>query len=62
VPISIAKIPDDTMTPFLMAVAMTVLFTALLLKSMGIALAAVVACLFVAAAWLWPEPERRVSA
>jgi heme/copper-type cytochrome/quinol oxidase subunit 1 len=62
VPISIAKMPDDTMTPFLMAVAMTVLFTALLLKSMGIALAAVVACLFVAAAWLWPEPERRVSA
>jgi heme/copper-type cytochrome/quinol oxidase subunit 1 len=62
VPISVAKMPDDTMTPFLMAIALTVLFTALLLKSMGIALAATIACLFVAAAWLWPEPERRVRA
>jgi cytochrome c oxidase subunit 1/cytochrome c oxidase subunit I+III len=60
VPISVAKMPDDTMTPFLLAVAMTVMFAALLLKSMGIALAATVACLIVAGVWLWPETERRV--
>jgi hypothetical protein len=33
-------------------------FAALLLKAMWIALAAVIASLLVAAAWLWPEPER----
>ena len=60
VPVSIAKMPDDTMTPFLMAAFMAVLFTALLLKSMGVALGATVACLIVAAVWLWPEVERRV--
>ena len=58
VPISIAKMPEDTLTPFLMAIAMTVMFAALLLKSMGIALVAVIACLIIAGAWLWPEPER----
>jgi hypothetical protein len=26
---------------------------------MGLALTATIACLIVAAAWLWPEPERR---
>ena len=59
VPISVAKMPDDTLAPFLMAVALTVLFAALLVKAMGWALAATIACLFVAAVWLWPEPERR---
>jgi cytochrome c oxidase subunit 1/cytochrome c oxidase subunit I+III len=59
IPMSVAKMPDDTLTPFLMAVAMTVLFAALLLKAMGLALTATIACLIVAAAWLWPEPERR---
>jgi cytochrome c oxidase subunit 1/cytochrome c oxidase subunit I+III len=61
-PLSVAKMPDDTMTPFLMAVFLTVMFSALLLKSMGIALAATLACVAVAAAWLWPEVERRVRA
>ena len=60
VPLSIAKMPDDTLAPFLMAAAMTVLFTALLVKSMGIALGATLACLLVAGMWLWPETERRV--
>jgi hypothetical protein len=41
-----------------MAIALTVVFAALLLKAMWIALAAVIASLLVAAAWLWPEPER----
>ena len=60
IPLSVATMPDDTSTPFLMALCLTVLFTALLLKSMGIALGATIACLIVAAVWLWPEEERRV--
>jgi cytochrome c oxidase subunit 1/cytochrome c oxidase subunit I+III len=54
--------PEDTLTPFLMAVALTVLFAALLLKSMAVAAAATLLCLLVAAVWLWPEEERVVRA
>ena len=61
-PIAIAKMPEDTLMPFLMAVALTVMFAALLVKAMALALAAVVASLAVAAVWLWPEPEREVHA
>ncbi|HTK29672.1 MAG TPA: cytochrome c oxidase subunit I [Vicinamibacterales bacterium] len=57
-PVGVAKMADDTATPLYMAIALTVLFSALLLKAMWVALAAVAACLLVAAAWLWPEPER----
>jgi hypothetical protein len=52
---------DDTLTPLCLAIALTVLFAALLLKAMWIALAAVIAALAAAAAWLWPEPERQVA-
>jgi cytochrome c oxidase subunit 1/cytochrome c oxidase subunit I+III len=62
VPIAVAKMPEDTLTPFLMAVALTVLFAALLLKSMAVAAAATLLCLLVAAVWLWPEEERVVRA
>jgi heme/copper-type cytochrome/quinol oxidase subunit 1 len=58
VPIGIAKMADDTMTPFYLAVALTVLFMALLFKLLWVALAALLLCGAVAAAWLWPEPER----
>jgi heme/copper-type cytochrome/quinol oxidase subunit 1 len=60
-PIGVAKMVDDTATPLYMAIALTVLFAALLVKSMWIALAAVIASFAVAAAWLWPEPERHVA-
>jgi hypothetical protein len=48
------------MTPFLMAVSLTVLFAALLVKSLGVALAATLVSFAIAAVWLWPEEERRV--
>jgi cytochrome c oxidase subunit 1/cytochrome c oxidase subunit I+III len=60
IPIAVAKMPEDTSTPFLMALSLTALFTALLVKAMSVALAATIACLIVAAVWLWPEEERRV--
>ena len=61
-PLAVAKMPEDTLTPFLMAVTLTVLFAALLLKAITLALVAVIASLFVAGVWLWPEPEREVAA
>jgi heme/copper-type cytochrome/quinol oxidase subunit 1 len=60
-PIGVAKMPDDTATPFYLAIALTAVFTALLLKAMWFALAAVIASLIVTAIWLWPEPERSVA-
>jgi cytochrome c oxidase subunit 1/cytochrome c oxidase subunit I+III len=59
VPVSIAKMPEDTVTPLLMAIAMTALFSAVLVHAMRTSLLALVACLIVAAVWLWPEPERK---
>jgi hypothetical protein len=53
--------PDDTLTPFLMAVTLTAMFTALLLHAPGVALIAAGASAIVAGAWLWPERERRVA-
>jgi len=41
-----------------MAVAMTVVFAAVLLKALWIAGLATLVCFIVMAAWLWPEPER----
>jgi cytochrome c oxidase subunit I len=60
-PTALSKMPDDSLMPFLMAVAMTVVFSALLLKAMWTVLAAVVACLAVAAIWLWPKPEKVIA-
>ena len=55
-----AKMPGDTLTPLMMTLSLTVLFSALLFKLMWIALAGVVACIVTAGVWLWPEPERTV--
>jgi heme/copper-type cytochrome/quinol oxidase subunit 1 len=60
VPVAMAKMADDTLTPLLMTLSLALLFSALLFKLMWLALAGVVGCLAVAAAWLWPEPERIV--
>lgn len=58
VPWALAKMPGGTLMPPLMALGLSVLFAALLVKAMWLALAGVVACLLIAAGWLWPEPER----
>jgi cytochrome c oxidase subunit 1/cytochrome c oxidase subunit I+III len=58
VPVAMAKMPDDTVTPLLMTLALAVLFGALLVKAMWWALIAILAAIVVAGVWLWPEPER----
>jgi cytochrome c oxidase subunit I len=57
-PIALAKMPEDSLMPFLIAVAMTVVFSALIVKAMWIVLAGVLGCLATAAIWLWPKPEK----
>lgn len=54
-PDSILKMPADSMAPFMCTLALTVLFTALLLKSWWTAGFAALVILLVAVVWLWPR-------
>jgi len=57
-PTGVAKMADDTITPLCLALALTALFTALLLQTLWLALVAAIAGALVTAVWLWPEHER----
>jgi cytochrome c oxidase subunit I+III len=58
---SISRMPEDTLAPLIMTLAMTVFFTALLFKALWVLLASVLAMLAINAWWLWPEEEKRPS-
>ena len=60
-PTGVAKMPEETVTPLLMALTLTAFFGAMVVKALWIALAAVVLSLVVMAVWLWPEPERVIA-
>jgi cytochrome c oxidase subunit 1/cytochrome c oxidase subunit I+III len=60
-PTGVAKMPEETVTPLLMALTLTAFFGAMVVKALWIALAAVVVALVVMAVWLWPEPERVIA-
>jgi len=60
-PTGVAKMPEETLTPLLMALTLTLFFGAMVVKAVWVALAAVVLALFVMAAWLWPAPEKVAS-
>ena len=51
----ILKMPDDSISPFVLTVAMSVFFTALLLRSWWLAGLAAAAMLVTLVAWLWPR-------
>ena len=59
---TIAQMPEDTVMPLLVALALTVVFTALVLKWMLIVLAGTVAFGLFCASWLWPEQPKEVTA
>jgi hypothetical protein len=61
-PTGIARMPGDTPLPLILAVALTALFSAFLLKALWIALVIAVACLIAVAVWLWPAPSTPVAA
>ena len=54
-PVAISRMPEDTIAPLAMALAMTLFFVALLFKWLWIVLVAVILMLAVNAVWLWPE-------
>lgn len=60
VPYAISQMPEDTMTPLLLALALAVVFTALVIKWMWVVLFGLIACAIVTAFWLWPERHKEV--
>jgi cytochrome c oxidase subunit I len=57
---AVAKMPEDTLLPLVAALALSVVFLALLAKVLSLAAAALGATALAAAAWLWPKAPERV--
>jgi hypothetical protein len=53
--VALARMPEDTMMPVLLSLAMTLVFSTLLFQLLWLTLAGVIACAIVTAAWLWPK-------
>jgi cytochrome c oxidase subunit I+III len=59
-PKGLAQMPEDTLAPLIMGLALTAVMVALLVKAVWLAAALALLGLVVAAWWLWPEPEKHV--
>jgi hypothetical protein len=57
-PAGLSTMPEDTAAPLLLAIAITVVVSALLLKALWIAGFGLVLCLALTGYWLWPEPRK----
>ncbi len=55
------KMPEDTISPLLVALALMLLFLALIFQWMWVALVGVVSTLFAGYYWLWPNPEEKLA-
>ena len=52
---SVARMPEDTLMPLLLALGLTALCCAVLIRSLPWAAVFVAASLFLTAGWLWPD-------
>lgn len=57
--VALSRMPNDTLAPLLLALALTGLFTALVFQAIWTALGMVIVSLAVAAFWLWPQRKLR---
>jgi cytochrome c oxidase subunit 1/cytochrome c oxidase subunit I+III len=55
VPDVIVKMPDDSLAPFVLSLALAALFSAMMLEAWWWLGASVVAILIITAVWLWPQ-------
>ena len=62
-PVSLARMPEDTITPLLLALTISLTFIGILLTNLWITLAGVILSFAAEAAWLWPKnpPEAMVE-
>lgn len=56
-PYAVSKMPEETIAPLLLALALFGFFLALVFQQMWAALAAFIVALFLTYYWLWPRPE-----
>jgi heme/copper-type cytochrome/quinol oxidase subunit 1 len=56
-PRAIARMPEDTITPLVLALGMTAIFVGLVLKLLWLALAGIIFTLVIGALWLWPQRQ-----
>jgi cytochrome c oxidase subunit I len=57
---AVAKMPEDTLTPLILSLALSVVFVALLTKVLWVAALGCGACVLAAAAWMWPRDREMV--
>lgn len=57
-PRAITSMPEDSVAPLLLALAMTGIFTALTFKLMWVVLGFLIACMAILAVWLWPKKNQ----
>jgi cytochrome c oxidase subunit 1/cytochrome c oxidase subunit I+III len=57
-PVALAKMPEDTLTPLYVTLALAVFFSGIVARNLWVALAGAIAGLVVMAFWMWPERER----
>ena len=55
--LALARMPEDTILPLLLALGFFVLFVALTFECLWLALATVIYSFAIAAAWFWPKPQ-----
>ena len=55
------KMPEDSISPLIVALALMLLFLAFLFQLMWIVLAGILFTLLASYYWLWPEPQEEVS-
>ncbi|HTU32953.1 MAG TPA: cbb3-type cytochrome c oxidase subunit I [Candidatus Acidoferrum sp.] len=59
-PVSLARMPEDSIAPLLLALTISLAFVGILLTNLWIALAGVILSLAAEAAWLWPKHPPKV--
>lgn len=59
-PVSLARMPEDTITPLLLALTISLAFVGILVTNLWIALAGVILSFAAEAAWLWPKHPPKV--
>ena len=60
-PVGIATIPEDTLSPLMLAIVMFVFFFSLTFQRMWIAVAALIVMFLIGCCWMWPRPDKEVE-
>jgi cytochrome c oxidase subunit I+III len=60
-PLSLARMPEDSIVPLIHSLTLTLFFVAIVLKLLWWALAMAIVTGLLNAIWLWPKPVRRLS-